>query len=363
MSRTTLLHLSLIPGIGPATVEKLVSRWTIDGLSDIYYASAEELHQKTSLSLAHCQALAKGLADRVPLSRELDLLSKHQVNVVTAYDDDYPEILKSIYAPPTVLYWKGTHPGTYQRSLAFVGSRKANAYAARVAKMIIEPLAAHGFCIVSGGAIGADTLAHKIALEVGLPTVAVIGSGILRPYPAQNKKLFDALVDAGGTLLSSFPLCAEGLPGNFPARNRIIAGLSAGCIVLQAAARSGALITARFALDAGREVGAVPGPIDDELSAGCNSLIAQGAAVITSADDVLAMLGYAATTNSELPKQISLKPESNEDSVLAWCQTPIAFDELVEKVSLPSEEVHQKLFALQLEGKIQQNFMGQWVSI
>jgi DNA processing protein len=363
MSRSTLLHLSLIPGIGPATVEKLVSRWTVDGLPDIYYASIEELHRKTFLALPLCQALIKGLSQRADLEKELELLAKYGISFVTRYDEDYPHLLKSIEVPPLVLYWKGAHPASYERSLAFVGSRKANAYAARITKMIIEPLASHNFCIVSGGALGADTLAHTCALNVGLKTVAVIGSGILRPYPSQNKKLFETLVDAGGTLLSPFPLRMESLPGNFPACNRIIAGLSSGCIVLQAAERSGALITARFALDAGREVGAVPGPIDDELSAGCNSLIAQGAAVITSADDVLSMLGYAVKTNSESPKQMTLKLEKNEDPVLVWCQRPIAFDELVEKVSLPSDEVHQKLFALQLEGKVEQNFMGQWVSI
>jgi DNA processing protein len=369
MSRTVILHLSLIPGAGPATIERIINAWTYDQLIDLYLASARDIHERTGLSMMISDNIVKGLAQRSLLEAELELIAQHAVDFVCLYDDDYPALLRASYLPPAVLYWRGKHPATCKKALAFVGSRKANAYGARAARAIVKPLAEMGFCIVSGGALGADTLAHKIALEAKGTTSAIIGAGLLSPYPAQNRNLFNAIVDQGGSVMSPFPLLMEALPANFPARNRIIAGLSQACIVLQAADRSGALITARFALEFGREVGAVPGAIDDELSAGCHKLIAQGAHLISSADDVLEALGLIGpvleTSLSPIERNLEIIPaeETLEETIVRWCKKPSTFDDILVKSQLEASQLHETLFTLQLSGKIMQDYRGLWQSM
>jgi len=195
--------------------------------------------------------------------------------------------------------------------------------------------------------------------------MAIIGSGLLKPYPAENKSLFANLYERGGAVVSPFSLLAEPVPGNFPARNRVIAGLSMGCIVLQAAARSGALITAHYALEQGREVFAVPGPIDDVLSAGCHALIAEGAHLVTCAEDVSQVLGKpdVPLDTKRIEPLLKDKPSIVPPELVAimdLCQKPISFDELLEKANVAPDQLYEQLFALQLRGKVEQNFMGLW---
>jgi DNA processing protein len=361
-----VLHLSLIPGIGPATIEKLVEQLRKaapdQDLEQLYTLTRSDFSQLFSLSPRLAHELVQGLHDKKLLERELDLIGRFNISWTTSFSSDYPMLLHQIHLPPPVIYWQGKHPTLYAQSLAVVGSRKAHAYATRVAQRLLPPLVEQGWCIVSGGARGADTIAHSVALAHNGSTVAIIGSGLLKPYPAQNKALFDVIIEKEGTLLSPFPLQTPAQPGNFPARNRIIAGLGKACIVLQAAAKSGALITAFYALEQGREVCAVPGPIDDELSAGCHALIAQGAHIVTTPDDIFTVLGCA-----HARPQVNLKlPEvepSEEDFLLGLCKAPTAFDELLEKTNLEPAQLHEKLFDLQLQGKIAQSFNGLWYAI
>lgn len=376
MSSMIALHLSLISGVGPATVEKLLKKLDGQPLAELYSLSAKDFGSFFGMPEGVVARLVAGLADKKLLDQELALCERNKISWISCFDKEYPALLKNTYLPPTILYWQGKHPGTYGQCLAVVGSRKANSYCSRVARLLLAPLAAQ-WCIVSGGALGADTLAHHLALECKGQTMAVIGSGLLDPYPPKNKALFAAIAEQGGTVLSSFPLVAPPLQGNFPARNRIIAGLSVGCVVLQAAARSGALITAAYALEQGREVFAVPGPIDDELSAGCHSLIAQGAHLAASSTDILHGLGYRDASACFAPASLDIKNrayymteqepsntlDSEENRLLGFCRKPISFDELLEKMNFDASQLYEKLFSLQLLGKLEQNVMGFWQAL
>ncbi len=224
--------------------------------------------------------------------------------------------------------------------------------------------------IVSGGAQGADTMAHKKTIESGGKTIAVLGSGLLKLYPPSNKKLFEKIVETGGALVTPFSLQTDPFPYNFPERNRIIAGMSKGCVVIQAAAKSGAAITARFALAQGREVFAVPGSIFNPLSHGCHALIAQGARNVTQAADILEELGYGQSQVDDLPQQqIVFKPAKKdiefegsnlEHLIVKSCLQPATLDELLEITQISLIELTQVLFDLQLKGLISQNVAGLW---
>lgn len=397
-----LVHINLIPGIGPAVVETLVKHIGIDNIDRLYdFKTQDFMHAGVKPRAA--DLLVRGLADRALLDRERASLNCHNISVITCFDKNYPVLLRHIHLPPIVLYYRGVFACEEQRPcIAFVGSRQAQNYCEKTARLLVPPLIQRGFCIVSGGALGADTIAHRVTLECGGKTIAVIGSGLLNPYPAQNSALFDVIVASGGALVSPFPLTSAAKPGNFPARNRIIAGLSAACVVLQAADKSGALITASCALEQGREVCAVPGSIDDPLSVGCHKLLSQGAHVATSAEDILNAIGFQETfdkKDAHVPKQVrdtlrgacvvrdvqavnsfvvtkagvsdgeddqksSSEPQdislSPEEHVIRLCKKPVSFDDLLIQSSIEAGALRSLLFMLQCDGKLEQNFMGHW---
>jgi DNA processing protein len=280
-----LLHLNLIEGVGPATVSRLIK--TFETLSDLYQVTQPELVHQFGLSPVMAEKIVVGLSDAHALHRELVLLEKYQIKTTSVMDDDYPSLLREIYAPPMVLYYQGELPWHTQNMLAFVGSRKANDYARQAVAELVPPLVALGWVTVSGGALGADSMVHQETLNAGGKTIAVLGSGLLCSYPSANRSLFKSIAERGGAVVSSFPVAAPPQAGNFPARNRIISGLSRGCVVVQAAAKSGALITAKHALEQGRDVFAIPGKIDDSLSEGCHQLIQQGAKLVGGAGDII----------------------------------------------------------------------------
>ncbi|MBA3954340.1 DNA-protecting protein DprA [Candidatus Dependentiae bacterium] len=365
MQANTLLHLSLIQNAGPATIEKLVQALSLEQLDKLYYFSAKDLQALTGISstLAHC--IVSGLQDKKLLEQELTLLERYNVSCTTLYDPGYPALLKNIHLPPVVLYTQG-RPLDYTKCVALVGSRKADRYGITIINKLIPELVAAGYTVVSGGALGIDTLAHQATLACAGSTVAVLGSGLLKPYPAANARLFNAIAEQNGTVVSSFSLQCSALAGNFPARNRIIAGLSSACIVIQAAEKSGALITARYALEQGREVGAVPGAIDNPLSAGCHKIISEGAALIASTQDILNLVSDSLPLRSVSLMQPIIKPlqqtipQTPQEHILLYTQTPISFDELLIKTGLASTDLQDLLFNLQLDGLLEQNFMGLW---
>ncbi len=381
MLSSTLLHLSLISGIGPSVVKKLVERVMEHGV-DLYTLNISDfLHLGIPQDMA--ALLVNGLADQALFDREYELLeTTADINWTTMLSSDYPALLWHTYAPPPVLYWQGEPVWNSGPTLSVVGSRDGTAYGKRALDIILTPCIREGMIVVSGGARGIDTMAHELALNEGGTTVAVLGSGLLRPYPTQNIRLFKNIAhQGGGAVVSCFPLKADGLPWRFPVRNRIIAGMSRGCLVAQAAAGSGALITARFALDEGRNVYAVPGHFDDPLSVGCHQILQDGAQLVVNAEAILRdypSLNGSVFDNSVVrqtslidhpEKKVVKKPVFKEKltlvemGIVGLCVRPISLDELVEKTGKTENELKAELFDLQLSGKIEQDFAGLWVKV
>jgi DNA processing protein len=373
-----ILHLTLIENIGPAIIQKIIRSGT--QVSDLYSFSQTDWINNFGFSQATAEKLADGLTSTRVLEKELALIEEHNIEWLTFEDDAYPQLLKNIYLPPAVLYWQGSLPSEQARALAVVGARKADEYGYRIVNYMVPELVAVHYTIISGGALGIDTAAHQATINSGGKTVAVLGSGLLVPYPGSNKKLFASIVESGGCLMSSFPLMMDALPGHFPARNRIVTGLSHGCLVVQAAQKSGALISAHYAMEQGREVFAIPGPIGNELSAGCNTLIQSGAKLVTCTADILQEFGDRVILPDkkvveEKVKQLSLgsaivpakkvvDPYSQysdmQKLIIFACKKPISFDDIISSTQLSPAFLQSELFNLQLDGVIEQDFTGMW---
>ncbi len=357
-----ILHLSLINGIGPSTIKSLIEKKPLNfNINEIYQLSIYELTNFFRLSEIQAKKIKEGLENKNIFDEEISLIEKHKINWSTFLDNNYPELLKNIHLPPSVIYWQGKLNAD-EKLISIIGSRKANDYSKRMIENIALSLIEFGWTIVSGGAIGADTMAHEAALKFGGKTISILGSGLLKPYPYSNKKLFQKIVENDGAIISSFALNCDSYPENFPARNRIISGISKGCIVVQAGIKSGTRITALYALEQGREVFAIPGSIDDELSAGCNKLIQEGAKLITCANDILEEFGESNLKNDDTGKyeQTEIVELSFEDKIIQYCKDPCSIEELSEKFEISLNDLQFKLFQLQLDGKIIQNFAGMW---
>lgn len=226
-------------------------------------------------------------------------LHRKDISVITLIEDQYPSLLKNIYAPPPVLYVKGELPNRDMSTVAIVGSRRATYYGKQVAERLAYELSRAGVAIISGLAYGVDAMAHKGALRAGGHTVGVLGCGVDIVYPQDNLKYYREMAKKGA-LVSEFPIGTKPLPGNFPARNRIISGLSQGVLVVEARQRSGALITVDYALEQGRDVFAIPGNINQPCSYGTNTLIKEGAKLVMKVEDILEELpDYIMSPKSE----------------------------------------------------------------
>ena len=281
--REAFLILNAVMGIGNSTVQKLLKCY--GSAVKILSLNESDLSVVPRISLKAIQNILHFPKDKF-LKAEYNLMAKKKVRAITWLDDGYPEVLREIADAPVVLYMKGDLSLESALSMAIVGSRRASFYGQTVAENFAGRLAELGFTTVSGMARGIDTAAHRGALRAGGPTVAVLGCGLSHVYPLENKKLMDEIA-ATGVVISEFPMGMGPLPHNFPRRNRIISGLSLGVIVVEAAERSGALITADFALEQGREVFAVPGKIDHPSFRGAHGLIKQGAKLVTCVEDIL----------------------------------------------------------------------------
>jgi DNA processing protein len=394
-----LLHLSLIYGVGPVFVLKFIKKLfdefvvnqkhpeiqkTNFDLSIIYNLREQDFEHKFGFTKNQAEIIFAGLQDKKLLDQELNLIEKYKINWATFLDDNYPEILKSIYAPPVAIYSKGESLNNYKNNLAIVGSRKATNYSQKVLDKIVPELVANNINIVSGGALGVDTIAHKNTVHAGGKTIVALGSGLLAPYPKQNIKFFKTIANGAGTLVSIFPLKMGPDKGTFPARNRVIAGLSQGCLVVEAAQKSGALITAQFALDEGRNVYAVPGNIENPLSVGCNNLIKNGAKLIQNTSDILEDFGIITEVkvqdnlkqekvakikvpekqenkvNNKISKNNNLKENNHESLILNFLDRAKSIDDLSLKLNLGINILQEKLFDLELSGQVKQNISGYW---
>lgn len=295
----SLLRLSLLPGVGPVTGRRLVEHFgSAAAVFDGGVASARSLEQVRGIGDAKARAIHAAIpASERLLHEELALAGQLGVRFVTLGHPDYPPVLAALPDAPLVLSVLGdAETMARMYAVAVVGSRSATQYGVEQAERFAAAMAQAGLCIVSGGARGIDTAAHRAALRVNGATVAVLGCGLAHRYPPENAELFDRILRSGGAILSELPLNTGPAPENFPARNRIISGLSLGVVVIEAPAQSGALITARVAAEEqGREVFALPGRVDSKSSEGCHELVkAGGAALVTTPADVIDALESAA---------------------------------------------------------------------
>lgn len=269
-------------------------------------------------------------------------------HILTLADTAYPRALLEIADPPSLLYVRGNPSLLQKRGLAVVGSRNATPQGLQTAEAFAKALASQGQCIISGLALGIDAAAHRGALAAHGETVAVIGTGADRIYPAGNKALALAIVEQGA-VVSEFPLGTPAIAANFPRRNRIISGLSRGVLVVEAAPESGSLITARLAAEQGREVFAIPGSIHSPVARGCHKLIKQGAKLVETAGDVLEELGSFV----DLPLPPLAPPAVNDNPLLAALgHDPCSLDELAERTGQDAGQLLPELLILELSGRI-----------
>ncbi len=342
-----LISLNLIPQIGSVRLKELLKYF--DQPQAIFNASRQEL-----VSLMG-QRLGESIAsfDQKCLKNDLALARESGVSIITCFDQDYPQLLKEIPGSPIVLYVLGSIIAQDNLAIGIVGSRRASLYGLSSAEKFAAELCSHGITIVSGMARGVDTYAHRGALKAKGRTIAVMGSGFNHIYPAENKDLAKE-ISSFGAVISEFPMETKPLAQNFPRRNRLISGLSLGVLITEAARNSGALITADFALEQGREVFALPGRIDSVGSMGTNAMLKQGAKIVTDCEDILEELNLttlkAAMIDSVLVKQEAIITGKDESRLYACiAEQPVAIDDLVQRSALSSSQVLSLILRLQLK--------------
>jgi DNA processing protein len=291
-------------------------------------------------------------------------LEKSKISFVSLFDGGYPTLLKQIHNPPVVLYFKGEISIFNSLCLAVVGTRKVTGYGSLITQRFTSKLASSGLTIVSGLARGVDTVAHRSAVEIKGKTIAVLG-GLNKIFPPENERLAKEIVDGGyGVICSEFLPDEPSLPGNFPARNRIISGLSKAVLVTEAAEDSGSLITAKEAIDQGREVFAIPGPITSDQSFGTASLIKQGARLVTSPEEILEELGLEGIKNleSRIKNQIELS-EAEKRILEALALENKHIDDLCRSIGLPASVVSASLVKMEIYGLVKNMGAGIYLKV
>ena len=346
--------IASIEGIGARQTAHLVD--VFGGAVNAWQAPEQEVRSRL---------FPENLADRFLSERSfIDVeanyltLQKESIDIVSICEEEYPRALKEISSPPAVLYIKGRLPNSCLTHVAVVGTRRATLYGRKIAERLCSQLAERGIVVVSGMARGIDTCAHKGAVHSGGYTVAVLGCGLDIVYPKENQELMEQIIERGA-VISEFPLGTPPERTNFPARNRIISGLSRGVLVVEAPEKSGALITADFALEQGREVFAVPGPINSANSRGCHSLLKQGAKLTENVQDILEELEtgfqYTFPFSQEEENSHSMPGTSDremEEVIALLAGGPAAVDEICEETGKSPSELNRVLTKMELEGLI-----------
>lgn len=344
------IGFQLIPNIGPVRTRQLVEHF---GSPENAWRASESALRATGLSADLVSGIVHGRGG-IDLNREVDKLVTHGVQAISVDDPDYPRLLKHIPAPPTVLYMKGSYEPLDDLAIGVVGTRRSTTYGADMTRQIAGELAGAAVTIVSGLARGIDTFAHDAALNAGGRTLAICGCGLDTIYPPQNRKLAARIVEQGA-LISEYPLGVPPDGPHFPARNRIISGLSRGVLVVEAPRRSGALITTNFALDQGREVYAVPGSALSKVSEGCHELIRAGATLVTSAKHILEELDVPASQSAVQSRMVL--PETDAEKILLAIigAEPRHVNELSMDTGMPIHEANGTLLTMELKGLIRQS--------
>ena len=359
------LALNLLPGIGPIRVRRLLERF--ENPQAILTAKRREILDVQGIG----EEMAELIGDwenRIDLIEEKRRITEHGISLLTLEDDHYPAALRTIHDPPFLLYMKGSLTSADDAAIGVVGSRRTTHYGRDQAKKLSFQLAKAGFCIVSGLARGIDTAAHEAALAAGGRTIAVLGSGIGNIYPPENQALADRIAESGA-VLSEFPVLYVPDKQSFPLRNRIVAGISRGLLVVEAPVRSGSLITANQALEQGRSVFAVPGPIDRPTSEGCHRLIQQGATLVCTVQDVIDELGLeinslafdffpetreSSSKSGENPKRQLDLSDAETKILTELAQGDSTIDSLSEATGINAGKVGATLLQLELKSLIKQ---------
>lgn len=337
-----------IPAVGPASLRLLKNHF---GVLETAWRAGENALQESGITTTALQAILWKRPSLQP-DREMEKLVRENIWLITEEDERYPPLLKEIPSPPLLLYGKGALPQTRFGALAVVGTRRPTAYGLEATEKIVQELAGAGLTIVSGLATGIDTRAHEACLEVKGRTIAVLGSGVDQNsiFPPENRGLGRRIVESDGAIISEYAPGTPAVKEHFPARNRIISGLSLGVLVSEAREKSGARITARYALDQNREVFALPGSIFSPTSRWPNRLIQEGAKLVTCAADILEELGMD-YTKERVRKSDELLGEK-EKVILELVEEPLSVDVIKEKTGLETSAIVASLSMLELKGRV-----------
>lgn len=354
-----LLHIA---GLGPRRLALLkkhfgnfTNAWHCQEHFEFYQAKLDE------------KTIANIFAGRRQLDPEelFSILIRESISTVSLDETGYPSLLKKIYDPPPLLYYRGHLPSNEVINLAVVGTRKHTAYGANVLQLLIPPLVTAKLAITSGLALGIDTLAHQTTLAAGGTTIAVLGGSVAAAevYPQANFRLAEKIVKTGGTLISEYPPGTTAQKFNFPRRNRLISGLCPGTLVIEAGKRSGALITAFLALEQNREVMAIPGPITAPQAAGCNLLIAKGAALIRGPEDILNCLNLPPLGNTPQMPSETLTNETEKKIYEALTADPTLIDKIAFLTKFDVNVISSTLSIMELKALVRRTNDGRYIKL
>jgi DNA processing protein len=356
-SREALVALNMVENVGPVRARRLLEHF--GDAPEILAASKSELLRVRNIGEETAEAIANW-EKSIDLAGELKRISEFGCHVLIQSDENYPESLRQIYDPPFVLYLKGALTAKDKNAVAMVGSRQTTHYGVETARKLAYQLAYVGVTVVSGGARGIDTAAHQGALSAKGRTVAVLGTGINLIFPSENAELFERIAESGA-IITQFPFNRPADKQSFPIRNRIVAGMTLGTVVVEADLHSGALITSNFATEYGRQVFAVPGRIDSPRSKGCHDLIKKGAKLCESAEDILSEFEYLfpASNRPPSPGESGVLPalELSENEKLVYdalSNEESSIDEVIRKSGLPSSAVSVGLLSLEMKRVVKQ---------
>ena len=363
LDREACIVLNMISGIGYAKYSALRR----------FFGSPAEVFGRKADELSEVAGIGPQLAEKISsfdwtgeLARETELCNRAGVRIITLLDEAYPEVLRNLYDPPLCLYVRGTLPAFPENAVAIVGSRRISSYGETMTRHITSGAVRAGFTVVSGLAMGVDTCAHWSTVDNGGITVAVLGGGLMRLHPQENTVLARRIVEKGGAVISEFPMNFPVSRSSFPRRNRIVAGLCCATIVTEAGLESGALITARMALENGRDVFAVPGRVDNPQAKGCHQLIREGAVLTEGFEDVLNALNVgllplfpAGEIQENAPpyRPASLNDLSPEEQQVMDCfesNCDLSMEELAGRSGLPTGSLLSILMRLEMKMLLEQ---------
>lgn len=356
-SREALVALNMIEHVGPVRVRQLLE----------HFGDAPSILRASKSQLLHVRGIGEDTADAIAgwekavnLGAELKRIEEFGCHILTQADVEYPESLQQIYDPPIVLYVKGALTTKDKNAVAMVGSRRTTHYGIETARKLAYQLAYVGVTVVSGGARGIDTASHQGALSAKGRTVCVLGTGINIVFPPENAELFER-VAANGAVITQYPFNRNADKQSFAIRNRIVAGMTLGTVVVEANLTSGALITANFAVEYGRQIFAVPGRIDSPQSKGCHDLIKKGAKLCEGAEDILSEFEYLFPASNRPPSPgetgtlPALELSENEQKVYdALSKEEVPTDDVIRRSGLPASTVSVALFSLEMKRLIRQ---------